>query len=125
MALAVSGSVYENKALEYLAGILPNSPRSDLEQLLTGTSGSFYDSLSSSVKDQVVQQVTYAIRETFYYMLVSTALGLIMSLFLSVSPYMLPQSTHPEIISLFWITPVDFLLPLLLSIAKEAIHLLN
>lgn len=93
MALAVSGSVYENKALDYLAEILPSSPRSDLEQLLTGTSGSFYDGLSSGVKDQVVQQVTYAIRETFYYMLVSTALGLVMSLFLSVSPPVLPHAT--------------------------------
>lgn len=85
VALSVSGSVFQNMALRYLASALPEASISDLGQLVTGTSGAFYKSLGPDEKYLVVQQVTAAIRNSFYYLCGVTAVGLITSLFLSVS----------------------------------------
>ncbi|KAG8164202.1 hypothetical protein KVR01_006120 [Diaporthe batatas] len=83
VALSVSGSVFQNMALRYLASALPNADASALGQLVTGTSGAFYQSLDSADRYLVVQQVTAAIRDSFYFLCGVTAIGFITSLFLS------------------------------------------
>lgn len=85
VALSISGSVFQNMALKYLATALPEASTSELGQLVTGTSGAFYKGLGPDEKYLVVQQVTAAIRDSFYYLCGVTALGFITSLFLSVS----------------------------------------
>lgn len=85
VALSISGSVFQNMALKYLAAALPEAATSELGQLVTGTSGAFYKSLSQDEKYLVVQQVTAAIRDSFYYLCGVTAIGFITSLLLSVS----------------------------------------
>lgn len=85
MALSISGSVFQNMAVRYLASALPEATISELGQLVTGTSGAFYRSLGPDEKHLVVQQVTAAIRDSFYYLCGVTALGFITSLFLGVS----------------------------------------
>jgi hypothetical protein len=81
-------------ALRYLASVLPEATSSELGQLVTGTSGAFYKSLGPAEKYLVVQQVTAAIRDSFYYLCGVTAVGFITSLFLSVSrnPLRTPRS---------------------------------
>ncbi|KAK7697410.1 hypothetical protein SLS64_013548 [Diaporthe eres] len=83
VALSISGSVFQNMALRYLASALPEASTSELGQLVTGTSGVFYKSLGAGEKYLVVQQVTAAIRDSFYYLCGVTAIGFITSLFLS------------------------------------------
>ncbi|KAJ0108707.1 mfs transporter [Diaporthe amygdali] len=83
LALSVSGSVFQNMALRYLGTALPDANMSELGQLVTGTSGEFYKSLDTDEKFVVVQQVTAAIRDSFYYLCGVTAIGFITSLFLS------------------------------------------
>lgn len=85
VALSISGSVFQNMALRYLTSALPGASMSELGQLVTGTSGAFYKSLGPDEKYLVVQQVTAAIRDSFYYLCGVTAIGFITSLFLSVS----------------------------------------
>ena len=85
MALSVSGSIFQNMALKYLASALPHAATSELSQLITGTSGAFYKSLNPAEKRMVVEQVTAAIRDIFYYLCGVTAIGFITSTFLSVS----------------------------------------
>lgn len=85
MALSVSGSTFQNMALRYLGTAIPTADAAELSQLVTGSSGSFYQSLSPSDKHFVVEQVTAAIRDSFYYLCGVTAIGFISSLFLSVS----------------------------------------
>lgn len=85
VALSISGSVFQNMALKYLASALPQATAFELGQLVTGTSGAFYKSLGPAEKHLVVQQVTAAIRDSFYYLCGVTALGFITSLSLSVS----------------------------------------
>ncbi|KUI70046.1 hypothetical protein VM1G_04716 [Cytospora mali] len=83
VALSVSGSIFQNMALSYLSSALPHAAMSELSQLVTGTSGAFYKSLDPDEKHLVVQQVTAAIRDSFYYPCGVTAIGFITSLFLS------------------------------------------
>lgn len=85
VALSISGSVFQNMALRYLSSALPEANISELAQLVTGTSGTFYKGLGSAEKYLVVVQVTAAIRDSFYYLCGVTAIGFISSLFLSVS----------------------------------------
>lgn len=72
-------------ALRYPTTALPQAPSSKLGQPVTGTSGAFYKGLGPDEKYLVVQQVTAAIRRSFYYLCGVTAIGFITSLFLSVS----------------------------------------
>ncbi|KAI0179648.1 major facilitator superfamily domain-containing protein [Hypoxylon sp. FL1284] len=83
VALAVPGSIFQNKAVQNIASALPNIPQDELTQLITGASGASYQSLSDSDRALVVDQITRAIRESFYYLVGTTAIGFIASLFLS------------------------------------------
>lgn len=103
VALSISGSVFQNMALRYLATALPEASTSELSQLGTGTSGAFYKGLGPDEKYLVVQQVTAAIRDSFYYLCGVTAIGFITSLFLSVSdtnPRTHPSHHFPGLMSL-------------------------
>ncbi|KAK9773990.1 putative Major facilitator superfamily domain-containing protein [Seiridium cardinale] len=82
-ALAIPGSIFQNKAMQYIASVLPDIPQDKLGELITGASGKFYRSLSEADQLLVVDQITRAIREAFYYLVGTTAIGFITSLFLS------------------------------------------
>jgi hypothetical protein len=85
LSLAVSGSVFTNRAIDKITTALPNIPAEKVGELITGASGHFYKSLTEADRAVVVAQITSAISEAFYYLVGITALGLITSLFLSVS----------------------------------------
>ncbi|KAK6066872.1 major facilitator superfamily transporter [Seiridium cupressi] len=82
-ALAIPGSIFQNKAMQYIASVLPDIPQGKLGELITGASGKSYKSLSEADQLLVVDQITTAIREAFYYLVGTTAIGFITSLFLS------------------------------------------
>ncbi|KAK2608283.1 hypothetical protein N8I77_006901 [Diaporthe amygdali] len=96
LALSVSGSVFQNMALRYLGAALPDADMSELGQLVTGTSGGFYKSLGPNEKFVVVQQVTAAIRDSFYYLCGVTAIGFITSLFLSRKKLFVADGVAPH-----------------------------
>ncbi len=83
--LAVAGSLYQNIGVEKISRVLPDASREELLQLTTGRYSDFFKSLSTDVRDQVVQEVTLAIRNGFLILVVGSALALISSFFLSVS----------------------------------------
>lgn len=85
LSLAVSGSIFTNRAIEKITIALPGIPAEEITQLITGASGHFYKSLSADDRAVVVTQITSAISEAFYYLVCITALGFITSLLLSVS----------------------------------------
>lgn len=71
--------------MQYIALALPNIPKDELGELVTGASGKLYKSLSEAEKLLVIDQITAAIREAFYYLVGATTVGFLTSLFLSVS----------------------------------------
>ena len=83
--LSVAGSLYQNIGIEKLSRILPQATREELLQLTSGRYSSIFQSLSVDVRDQVVQEVTIAIRHGFLILVAGSALAFISSFFLSVS----------------------------------------
>ena len=82
--LSVAGSLYQNIVVEKIGRILPDATKAEISQLTSGRYSSIFQSLSTDVRDQVVQQVTLAIRNGFLILVVGSAIALISSFFLSV-----------------------------------------
>lgn len=84
-ALCVTGAIFQNLVLTKVAAVLPGRPLSDIVELTTGTSSSLFRGLSPELKEAVISQVTDSIRNVFIYVLAVSALGLVLSVTLSVS----------------------------------------
>lgn len=85
LILSLAGTIFQNIASERISQILPNMPADDIVQLTAGTHSAVFKSLSLEVQFQIVEQVTLAIRNVFFIMVVGSALAFVGSLFLSVS----------------------------------------
>ncbi|KAK0117215.1 hypothetical protein ONS96_013049 [Cadophora gregata f. sp. sojae] len=80
--LGISGTLYNNIGAEKLGQILPDRSRPELLQLITGTHSASFQSLSQTVQQSVIDQVTLAISNVFAIILAGSALAFISSLFL-------------------------------------------
>lgn len=85
VSLSVTGAIFGNLAVQKISAALPNIPREVIVHMTTGTSNPQFRSLSDSLKEKVIEQVTDTIRYTFAFLVASAALGFILSIFLSVS----------------------------------------
>jgi hypothetical protein len=65
--------------------VLPNMALEDIVHLTTGTTSALYKSLDQVDKNNVVEQVTEAIKNTFIYSVSLSALGFVLAFLLSVS----------------------------------------
>lgn len=83
--LSVAGSLYQNIGVDKISRILPDATREEILQLTSGRYSPISQSLSAEVRDQVVQEVTLAIRNGFLMIVVGSALAFVSSFFLSVS----------------------------------------
>jgi hypothetical protein len=54
LGLSISGATFVNVALAGLQKIIPDVPRMQLEGALSGTSGSFFSTLSPELQDQAL-----------------------------------------------------------------------
>jgi hypothetical protein len=99
--LSISGTIFQNIGAQKISQILPDMPFSDVIQLTTGTHSAIYKGLGSAIQVQVVEQITFALRDVFFVMVAGSALAFIGSLFLNVSisltfPYLTNLSTSVE-----------------------------
>jgi hypothetical protein len=83
--LAIGGTLFQNIGAQKLAPLLPTATPGEILQLLAGTSSAYFQSLSGDLRDQVIEQITLAISNVFALIMAASALGLVTSLFLSVS----------------------------------------
>lgn len=96
--LSVAGSLYQNIAVEKISRILPDATKEEIMQLTSGRYSSAFQSLSTGIRDQVVQEVTLSIRNGFLIVVAGSALAFISSFFLSVSLWTAClQSSHEGI----------------------------
>ncbi|KAJ5626420.1 hypothetical protein N7528_003847 [Penicillium herquei] len=82
-SLCVDGAVFQNLAISKISSILPGYSQSDISSLTAGTSGTIYQSLSSTQQSAVVDAVTDSIRRVFLYPLAVSACGFVLSFTLS------------------------------------------
>ena len=83
--LSVAGTLYQNIGIDKLGRILPDATKEELLQLTSGRYSAIFQTLDLDVREQVVQEVTLAIRNGFLILVAGSALALITSFFLSVS----------------------------------------
>ena len=82
--LSVSGTIFQNIAAQKIGQIIPDASFSDVIQLTAGTHSMIYKSLGPVLQAEVVEQITFALRNVFFVMLAGSALAFIGSFFLNV-----------------------------------------
>ncbi|KAJ5669889.1 hypothetical protein N7462_010959 [Penicillium macrosclerotiorum] len=82
LALAISGAVFQNKAVDDLQIILPNIPREELRGAISGTGSLLFEHLSESTRTQVVHAVVEAMATTYYLVVTAGSMAVLGSLFM-------------------------------------------
>jgi hypothetical protein len=65
LGLSVGGAVFVNVASKNLYHILPNTPRDQVQQMVSGTSGHLLKSLSSDVRRKVLEVIVSAWNDVY------------------------------------------------------------
>lgn len=86
LALAISGAVFQNKALDELQKILPHLPRDALRGAISGSNSGVLKQVPADTKVKVLHAVVDAMSRTYYLVVAAGALTIIGSLFMKVSP---------------------------------------
>ncbi|KAL3470869.1 MFS general substrate transporter [Aspergillus californicus] len=82
-ALCIDGAVFQNVIISKISSVLPGYSTSEVTELTAGTSSAVFQNLSEELKAVVIDQVTDTIRRVFIYPLAVSAVGFILSCFLS------------------------------------------
>ncbi|WEW58622.1 hypothetical protein PRK78_004090 [Emydomyces testavorans] len=78
--LAVSGTLYQNFALQNVARVLPNASAAAIKDLIAGTSSHTFKSLSENEKHLVIPEITAAMRPIWLLFLVAAIMSFLLSL---------------------------------------------
>lgn len=84
LALAISGAVFQNKALAELQKLLPQMSRSQLRGAITGSNSSILGQISAATRERVLHAVVGAMSRTYYLVVAAGALTIVGSLFMKV-----------------------------------------
>ncbi|KAF1963165.1 efflux pump antibiotic resistance protein [Byssothecium circinans] len=82
LALMVSNAIFLNQATHRIAKILPERTKGAIQQAITGNGGTFFESLSSLQRAEVLSSIIASIDEAFIMVIAAAALSLILSLFM-------------------------------------------
>lgn len=85
LALAISGAVFQNKALDELLKLLPQMSRSQLRGAISGMNSGLFKQISADTRGHVLHAVVDAMSRTYYLVIAAGALTIIGSLFMKVS----------------------------------------
>lgn len=86
LALAISGSVFQNVAIENLKKVLPGVPTEALRGAISGANSGLFAQLSPAARAQVLAVIVAAMSKTYILVITAGAMTLFGSLFMSVSP---------------------------------------
>lgn len=85
LALAISGAVFQNKALDELQRLLPHMPRNELRGAISGTHSDAFKHISIDAREEALHAVVDAMSRTYYLVVAAGALTMAGSLFMKVS----------------------------------------
>lgn len=85
--LAISGTVYQNIAIQELSLVLPSFGKDEILDLTTGTSSAAYKALSAEEQRLVIPQIMRAMSNVWMFFLVAAALSFALSFVLTVSGF--------------------------------------
>lgn len=82
LALMMSNSIFLNEATNKIARILPDLPRSAVQQAVSGFGGDFFHSLTSDERRRVLAAIVQSIDKTFIMVITACAVSLVLSVFM-------------------------------------------
>ncbi|KAM5476781.1 Efflux pump dep3 [Microsporum audouinii] len=77
--LSLAGSIYQNLSLKEVARALPSASKSELTDLIAGTSSRSFKALSQADKDAVIPYITGPMRNVWLFFLVAAILSFLLS----------------------------------------------
>lgn len=84
LALAISGSVFQNDAIDRISRILPGTPEDELRGFVTGSGSALFQQLPAGVQAQVLTAILKSMSLTYILVIVAGAMAVVGSLFLKV-----------------------------------------
>lgn len=84
LALAISGAVFQNLALDKLHVLLPQVPREALRQAILGPSSGLLQGLPENVRKEALHMIVKSMSHTYYLVVVAGCLAALGSLFMKV-----------------------------------------
>lgn len=85
LALAISGSIFQNVAASNLAKVLPGVPQKALRGLLSGANSPQFKELADATRTKVIAVIVAAMAKNYILVITAGAMAIVGSLFLSVS----------------------------------------
>ncbi|OOF92459.1 hypothetical protein ASPCADRAFT_399305 [Aspergillus carbonarius ITEM 5010] len=83
LGLSISGATFVNEAQTQLYALLPNIPRADVGQIVSGTSSQVLASLSDTVREQALNIIVSAWHNTFICVYIGAAVSLVCAVFMA------------------------------------------
>ncbi|KAF3385247.1 Efflux pump roqT [Penicillium rolfsii] len=83
LGLSVSGAIFVNIASNNLFALLPEYPKSQVRQVVSGTSGQLLQSLSEKVREQALAIIVSAWQNIFICVYAAAAISLVCSVFMA------------------------------------------
>ncbi|CAG8950774.1 hypothetical protein HYFRA_00002988 [Hymenoscyphus fraxineus] len=82
-ALSISGAVFTNSTLSNLQKLLPDIPRGELQNAISGLSGNFFGSLSPELQGECLLIIMSSLQKVYILVYVAGAVSLVAAMFLS------------------------------------------
>ncbi|KAH9993009.1 major facilitator superfamily-domain-containing protein [Xylariaceae sp. FL0662B] len=82
LALVISNSIFLNESTNKIASILPDMPKSVVQQAVSGFGGEFFHSLTLDQRQNVLKAIIESIDKAFIMVITACALSLILSVFM-------------------------------------------
>ncbi|KAJ5524144.1 hypothetical protein N7494_010794 [Penicillium frequentans] len=82
LALAISGSVFQNQALDSLQKLLPRIPREALRGAISGSNSDLIKTIPAETQAKVIHAIVYAMSHTYYLVITAAVMTAVGSLFL-------------------------------------------
>jgi hypothetical protein len=85
LALAISGAVFQNSAINRLQTILPDVPREALQGAISGAGSQFFQRLPPALQEQVLVAIVGSMAKPYILVITAGSMTIIGSLFMKVS----------------------------------------
>lgn len=92
LALAISGAVFQNQALDELQTLIPRYPRETLRGAILGPSSSLLKQLPDAARNEALHSIVKAMSHTYYLVVVAGCMAAVGSLFMKVCFYLTHRS---------------------------------
>ena len=98
LALTISNSIFLNEATNKIERILPSTAKGVVQQAVTGTGGTFFQTLDASDRKPVLEAIVQSIADVYIMIIAAGALTIVLSLFMKRERLNASQSASAEVL---------------------------